>query len=210
LLSYQWDYFCSPFYYLQLVEGLRTDVTMIEVKLLKRSWYLTQLKNNYPELMRKSEDEVERFSRELYKFEHGQPYEPEVIQTRYIDMINSFVRKSFPARPVYVTCEMEAEVGAEFQRVPEGLVFRLYPFKKGYSHFDFSVLGLPSEDDFSKGDRCQEALKSFYAFMLSSRGIYEIRFGNLKDARELITMALGISREHPLAKKGLAALEQRL
>jgi Tfp pilus assembly protein PilF len=46
--------------------------------------------------------------------------------------------------------------------------------------------------------------------MLSSRGIYEIRFGNLKDARELITRALKISREYPLAKKGLAKLEQRL
>lgn len=210
ILSYQWDYFCSPFYYLKLAEGLRQDVAMVEVKLLKRSWYLRQLQKNYPELMRISQPAVARFSRELYKFEHGLPYEPKVIQARYIEMINSFIRKNIPNRPVYITCETEPEIGSEMQRVPEGLVFRLCPPETGYRGFDFSGLTLPSEDDFNKDDRFHTALKSFYAFMLTSRGLYEMRFQNRKPAGQLFHRALEIVPDYPLAKKGLATLQKNL
>lgn len=208
ILSYQWDYFCSPLYYLQLVETVRVDVTMIEVKLLKRSWYLTQLQKNYPILMKKSQHELELFSRELYKFENGQPYDPEKIQGCYIDMINSFIQHNIAKRPVYITCEQGKEIGPEFQRVPEGLVFRLYPLTKGYVPFDISQLNLPVEDDFKKQDRYHLVLKSFYAFMLSSRGIYEMKFGNRNMSEKLIKKALDIYPDYPLAKKGLAALKK--
>ena len=68
------------------------------------------------------------------------------------------------------------------ERVPEGLVFRLYPTKEGYRRFNMSGMDLPSDADFRKNDKLHETLKSFYAFMLTSRGIYEARFGNRRAA----------------------------
>ena len=206
ILSYQWDYFCSPAYYLQEVEGKRRDVTVIEVNLLKRSWYLHQLRRNCPGLMNASRREVELFSRELDAFERGRPYDPQTIQRLYIAVINSFIEKSMPRRPVYLTCEQEREIGAGFQRVPEGLVFRLYPPGNGYRRFDGSLPGLPGSDDFRADDRYHTALRSFYAFMLVSRGLYELRFGGRDDAAVLIGRAGRIYPDYPLVQKALARL----
>ena len=210
VLSYQWDYFCSPFYYLQQAEDLRTDLIMIEVKLLKRSWYLAQLKNSYPALMEKSHNALVRFARELDKFEHGRAYDAREIQAAYSALINSFIRENIADRAVYITCEMEKEIGAGFQRVPEGLVFRLYPPKQLYRRFDTSQLDLPQKSDFLPHNRYHEALKSFYSFMLAARGIYEIQFGNRQKAHTLLSTAQVISPRHPLVLKGLKALEGTL
>lgn len=209
VLSYQWDYFCSPLYYLQAVEGQRPDVTMIEVKLLKRSWYVTQLQKNYPALMEMSAPEVAAYSSELYKFEHNQPYEGAVIERCYISLINSFIRKNISNRPVYLTCELEQEIGAGLQRVPEGLVFRLYPEGWGYSGFDMSLVELPAADQFRKEDRYHTALKSFYAFMLSSRGLYELHFKKSDLAHGLIQKAQSLYPEHPFVQKAVAILQKQ-
>ncbi len=101
IFSYQWDYFCSACYYLQVVEGIRPDVIMIEVQLLKRSWYITQLQKNYEAFLQQSQDEVTAYAQELYKFEHGLPYDPHLIQQRYLAMINSFIQRNIDTRPIY-------------------------------------------------------------------------------------------------------------
>jgi hypothetical protein len=133
---------------------------MIEVQLLKRSWYITQLQKNYKELMEKSRDEVAAYAQELYKFEHGLPYDPQVIQQRYMEMLNSFIRNNIGSRPVYVTCEIEKEIGAGYVRIPEGLVFRLSEERR-YAPFEMSDIVLPKSGDFRGNDRHQLALRSF-------------------------------------------------
>ncbi len=208
ILSYQWDYFCSPLYYLQLVEAVRPDVTMIEVKLLKRSWYLKQLEHNYPELMKTSQPEITRYERELYKFEHDQPYDAAVIQKRYMEVINSFISKNIATRPVYLTCEQEKEIGAGLLRVPEGLVFRLYPPGTGYRQFDYGGLPFPSEGDFTANNLYHTTLKTFYAFMLTSRALYELNFGNRTAAGRLLQQARAVYADYPLAARGFAALQR--
>ncbi len=206
ILSYQWDYFCSPFYYVQRAENRRPDVCMIEVKLLKRSWYLKQLENNHPEVAGRSRDELERYARELYKFEHNLPYRTEVIQTRYEELITSFVKNNIADRPVYITCEQEALVDSGFKRVPVGLVFRLYPPEQPYVRGDFSLLGVPDAEAFKPGNRYHDALRSFYAFMFTTRGIYEMRYGNREATGTYIQTALGIVPGYPLARKALSLL----
>jgi hypothetical protein len=207
ILSYQWDYFCSPCYYLQLVEGLRPDVAMIEVQLLKRSWYITQLQNNYKELIEKSRDEVAAYSQELYKFEHGLPYDPQVIQQRYMEMLNSFIRNNIGSRPAYVTCEIEKEIGAGYVRIPEGLVFRLSE-KRRYAPFEIADIALPKAGDFRENDRLHLALRSFYTFMLTSRGLFEAEHSNFSQAAVLLQKALDLDPHYPLALKGLESISR--
>jgi len=207
ILSFQWDYFCSPCYYLQLVEGLRPDVVMIEVQLLKRSWYITQLQKNYKEHMEKSRDEVAAYAQELYKFEHGLPYDPQVIQQRYMEMLNSFIRNNIGSRPVYVTCEIEKEIGAGHARIPEGLVFRLSE-KRHYAPFAIADIALPKAGDFRENDRLHLALRSFYTFMLTSRGLFESEHGNFLQAAVLLQKALDLDPHYPLALKGLETISR--
>jgi tetratricopeptide (TPR) repeat protein len=207
ILSFQWDYFCAPCYYLQLVEGLRPDVAIIEVQLLKRSWYITQLQKNYKELMEKSRDEVAAYAQELYKFEHGLPYDPQVIQQRYMEMLNSFIRGNIGVRPVYVTCEIEKEIGAGYVRVPEGLVFRLSEERR-YAPFEMADIALPKAGDFRQNDRLHLALRSFYTFMLTSRGLFEADYSNYSQAAVLLQKALELDPHYPLALKGLESISR--
>lgn len=201
IFSYQWDYFCSPLYYLQLVEGVRPDVVMIEVLLLKRSWYLKHLERAYPDIMAAVAEDLARYRRELYKFEHDLPYDAAVIQRSYITLINSMIRSALKDRPVYLSCEIEQEIGAGWQRVPEGLAFRLYPCGTGYVPFATDLNTLPAPHDFKQDNRYHQALKSFYALMLASRGLYELSGGSSAQAQQFIGQAHDLAPEHPFVQQ---------
>ena len=125
VLSYQWDYWVAAAYYVQNVDSARRDVLVIDKELLRRSWYLKQLENRDPQLIAASRQEVSAFLHEVDRFEHDLPYDPEAIERAYRAMILSLIRQGMASRPVYVTAEIEAEYTAGFQRVPEGLAFRL-------------------------------------------------------------------------------------
>ena len=126
ILSYQWDYFIAGSYYLQFIKRERPDVVVIDKELLRRSWYFEQLKRNHPDVYERSRQEIALFQEELYKFEHDLPYDPAAIEGRYNAMINSFFDNNASTRPLYVTSEIETYLAPGYQRIPEGLVFRLY------------------------------------------------------------------------------------
>jgi hypothetical protein len=68
---------------------------------------------------------VEGFLGEVYRFEHDLPYRGQVIEARFVGMIRAMIREAMRDHPVYVTGEIEQELTAGLQRVPEGLAFRL-------------------------------------------------------------------------------------
>ena len=127
IISYQWDNWVSASFYKQLVEGERPDVTVIDKELLRRSWYLTQLERTNSKLVAESRREVDAFLREVDKFEHDEPYNQVIIESRCAGMIRSFIVHGLRERPVFVTSEIEPQYTAGFQRVPMGLALRLYP-----------------------------------------------------------------------------------
>ncbi len=126
VFSYQWDYWVSASYYYQYVKGYRPDVAVIDKELLRRSWYLREIGSRHPWLAERSRPEIDAFEIELTKFEHELPYNAAVIQSRYERMIASMIRGCISERPVYVTREIEPEFTRGYQRVPEGLAFRLW------------------------------------------------------------------------------------
>jgi hypothetical protein len=125
VLSYQWDYWVSASYYVQEVRGVRREVLVIDKELLRRSWYLKQLRLTAPEFMAKVAPEVDLFGRELAKFEQGTPYDGQVIEARFVGMIRAMITKGMEVRPVYVTPEIEPEFTAGMTLVPEGLAMRI-------------------------------------------------------------------------------------
>jgi hypothetical protein len=127
VISYQWDYFISASYYFQKVESYRPDVTIIDKELLRRSWYFNQLATNVPEIVRRSQNEIKVFLKELYKFEHDLPYDSRIIESYYNALIHSLIEKNIHERPVYVTEEIEPQYWHGYQRVSAGLAYRLFP-----------------------------------------------------------------------------------
>ena len=126
IISYQWDYFISAAYYLQLIENRRPDVVVIDKELLRRSWYYNQLGDRHPEIFKNSKKEIANFLHELYRFEHDQPYNSNVIEYHYAQLIKSIVDNNYSTNPIYITQEIEDRYTPGYTRVPSGLAFRLY------------------------------------------------------------------------------------
>jgi hypothetical protein len=105
----------------------------------------------YPEMMQRSQQEVQLFLAELEKFEHDRPYEFTVIEGRYTQMIKSFIDRSGD-QPVFVTPEIEEQYTAGYFRIPDGLVFRLTKDTAYHpmSTMDFRFRDFPGTDTYSR------------------------------------------------------------
>ncbi len=189
VISYQWDFWVSASYYFQRVEGERPDVTVLDKELFRRSWYLEQLKNNYPDVYRASRAEIEAFLPYLDQFEHGQPYDPAGIESAYNGMLNGIIDHAYRSRPVYVTIEMEKQFAPGYVRVPEGLAFRLYrpedlPAPAATKTVKLQYRPFPSDD------RLPVEMRRLYASMLLNRGVYLHNGGLFREADAVLRQAL--------------------
>ncbi len=196
VISYEWDYFVSASLYFQTVEHIRNDVTVFDKELLRRSWYFSQLERHYPWLIKNSRNEVDAFLFHLNKFEHNESYDAYAIEQTYRNLIASFITKNISEHPIYVTPEIEAEYTQGFQRIPDGLVFRLIPDgdalpKISPKYFTFR----PSE----KKGSLPETVLQFYARSYSVQAMYSLQMGQIEDARRLSDEALKIQPMQPQA-----------
>jgi hypothetical protein len=203
VFTYQWDYFVSAAYYLQHVENIRTDVTIVDKELLRRSWYFIQLRNNVPWLVQRSEATIDEFLAELYKFEHGQQYHGTVIEARFNAMVNSLVDSSMSRGPVYLGAEMEPQFAGAYERVPEGLFLRILPpgTAKTLGTFD------PGFRNSRFRSRLTAGLKIQYAKMLTLRAIWQIKSeGQTIQAKTSLRRALEIDPTYAPAVRLLRTL----
>lgn len=122
LFSRHWDIVVSPALYLQQIEGKRTDVTIVDPELLRRTWYYPQLRRADPALLAPVEAEVERFLRQLRLFEAGKPYDPREIEAAYRAVIAGIFRAHRATRPIYYTPDVEPTFHQGWLGVPEALV----------------------------------------------------------------------------------------
>lgn len=134
VISAQWDFFCSAFWYLQRVENYRSDVVLIEKELLRRTWYLEQLRRWYPNIIGKSKKEMDDFLEQLELFESGREYDAQLIQFRFVKMLQSFVEKNIAERPIYITYDIlqnpyDSKAFEGYEIVPQGFALRLLPTK---------------------------------------------------------------------------------
>jgi hypothetical protein len=189
VISYQWDFWVSASYYYQVVKGCRSDIAVVDKELLRRSWYLLQLERRYPWLIQGSRGSVDAFNRELAKFEHDVPYNPAVIQARYVEMISSFISHNLSSRPVYVTSEIEPEFTVGLQRVPEGLALRLV------SDTSFHQTEMPHYTlrQFERKGRLEDMTKSLYLSSLSARAAYYHQHGFASESQALEAIARDVT-----------------
>ncbi len=204
VLSYQWDYWVSASYYFQHVKGLRPDVAVVDKELLRRSWYITQLEKMYPWLINNSRREVDAFLVELHKFEHDIPYDPSVIERRFVDMIRSFIQDNMKSRHVYVTSEIEPQFLQGFQAVPEGLAMRLEPD----SLFHETISPVYKYRPLENHGRLESQIPKLYGASLVRRGAYYYNNGNRKEeALNSLRQALAFDPASNEARRAITVLE---
>jgi hypothetical protein len=130
-----WDFY-APTYYLQIVQGVRPDVVLIDKSALRYPWYTEQLRQRYPWLIEKSKDILDRFAPEQRRWVNGEPYDAEAINFGYFDLLTSFVTRNYPEYtphvlwlqdcPPGVQCETSL-IAEDWLRQPVGLTYRLWP-----------------------------------------------------------------------------------
>jgi hypothetical protein len=184
VFSYQWDYWVSASYYYQYVLGHRPDVAVVDKELLRRSWYLTELERRLPWVMDRCRAEVEAFRREVGKFEKGLPYNPAVIQARFVGLIRSMIRKGGD-RPVFVTAEIEQEFTEGYVRVPEGLAYRLRESREFFGTPDPVFRYRP----FERQGKYESMIRGLYGGALAARASYHRAFGRGEVAERAMELA---------------------
>lgn len=207
IISYQWDFFVSPFLYLHHVEDIRPDVAVLDKELFRRSWYFDYIKHVYPALFEKAHAEIDAFLKELYKFEHNLPYNPAVIQANFERMILKFVAVALAeSRPVYVTSEIEPEFTRGYTKIPHGTLFRLVedgtrflPVPKA----DYQLKDIRARE--ARTDNLSNKARELTALMFMNTGTYLLQNGQREDAAAYYRLVLEIVPNHPGAIEGLKA-----
>ncbi len=213
VISSQWDYWNSAFWYYQHVENFRKDVVLIEKELLRRTWYPLQLLKWYPETLNKSKNDIENYLVELEKFESGaSPEEYRFIQAKWELMLKGFIEKNIDTKPIYVTMEMmnaEPYLFENYQIVPEGLALRLYRDKElkqvsaDNINLDRFIKSLPENKN-----HLELGIMETASIALSNIGRYaQLNNRDYQAAKKAYTKALQVNPANAIASQGLFELE---
>lgn len=127
LLTLEWQFY-SPWLYERHVTGYRKDLRVVDVNLVRRSWYMEYLEREIPGLVSAADAERRAYLEQLALFEGARPYDPAVIQRTFIGFFNALVAAAEEqGLAVHITIPMESGVGPGRTLLPEGLSFRLLP-----------------------------------------------------------------------------------
>ena len=204
IISSQWDYLCSGFLYKQIVEGYRPDIIMLEKELLRRTWYPIQIKRQYPFLHR-IDKQLNSFVDELQKFESEVPYSAEILQGRYVNVINALIDSSIAnGRPVFITTEVlqsEPNLAQSYAKVPQGLAFRILlsppsglpelPLQLLNADFDPLIHSIEG-----KKNHLYEGLASITANQVLNLAQYAWMTGRLKEANAYVNISERLNKDN--------------
>ncbi len=181
LICSYWDIY-SPTIYLRKVKNYRKDLVLIDKELLRRTWYIKYLKNEYPEFYSSAEKEINDYLMELYKFEYKKPYDPYIIQNKFIKMLERFVEIKETTGVYFALPFSDYDLNSvkpDYYRIPCGLNFLITKNIQPCS-FDFSQLKI-KYPKFINDSRLQlniEAIKR----MIDNNINYLTRIGRMDDA----------------------------
>jgi tetratricopeptide (TPR) repeat protein len=112
-----------PLWYLQQVEGIRTDVDIVNLSLIQINWYIEQLKDRGVP-MSFTYDEIERMT--PYWTRDPDTGELSLVSLRDITL-HDIIRENNWERPIYFAVTVDDFLGYYDNLELEGMVFRLKP-----------------------------------------------------------------------------------
>jgi tetratricopeptide (TPR) repeat protein len=222
LLTLDWQV-VSPMFYAQEIEQRRRDVKIVDINLLRRSWYFDYLSRAYPGLVERSRDKIEAFVENLKEWERDpaafarSPMLTQRISAEFLEMIQSMVMNESRVAPVYMTNDLLSSdsvngeltrwLSQKYQLVPQGLVFNLADGRGFHDSPDvhLQIRGLADGRlRFDKGDPVNVKVIPVYTNMLINRGRYLALFGQHERAIAAFEQALALKPDLALARQGLA------
>jgi len=222
LLTLDWQV-ASPTLYVREVEEHRRDVKVVDLNLLRRSWYFDYLRRAYPDLIERSHDQVDAYLTDLKQWEHNPgAYTKSIvlrerIASAFQEMVQSFVTRQFEIAPVYVTSELVLMVDEQtkeltqwltqtYQAFPRGLVFQLAADRRFHdpNGVHLQTRGLTDGTiSFDKDDVVSIKVLPTYKIMLVNRARYLAFFNQHERAVEAFKEALAFDPTLQLAREGL-------
>ena len=187
IFTYQWDYFVSASYYFQLVENYRSDVTVIDKELLRRSWYYNQLKRNHPDVIKNLDKDISNFLNAVKPFERSEIFDSNLIEKYYRAIMTNLISENLETRNYYIGLELfqnemqrgEFSLPEGYQIVPHLLLFKVV---KGTDYVpapdpDFTIRFPESRNKYIN------FIENAVATMLTYRATYELQFNRIDQAK---------------------------
>ena len=223
LLTLDWQV-VSPMFYAQEIEQRRRDVKVIDINLLRRSWYFDYLRHAYPGLIDRSREKIDAFVEILKQWERDPAVFAtnssltEQISAAFLQMIQAIITNESPVAPVYMTNDLLSAdsmngqltrwLTQNYQLVPEGLVFNLAS-DKTFHHLPELRLQTRGLADgtvrFEQNDVVKLKVLPAYTSMLTNRGRYLALFNQHERAVTAFRQALTLDPSLIAAQQGLAA-----
>jgi len=132
-----WDFVVSPSLYLQSVENLRKDLTIIDKELLNKSWYVEYLMKHKPPIYENSQKEFDDYLTEVKSYElNKEAFDSPVNASQRIQsqkyknaqktLLNSIAENNSPQQKTFITLEIEQDEAQlfkdKFKKVPYGIL----------------------------------------------------------------------------------------
>ena len=222
MLTQDWQV-ASPMLYAQEIEHRRGDVKVVDINLLRRSWYFDYLKHAHPAMMDRSREKIDpyvailkQWERDPAAFSRSQDL-TQRISMAFLEMIQTIVRNEIKVAPVYITNDvliadslnsyLTRWIPQTYQLVPQGLVFDLTT-DQSFNESPDPHLELRGLADgtvrFAKDDVANLKILPAYTRMLTNRGKYLASFNQHERAILAFKEALALDPNLGAAQQGLA------
>ena len=221
MLTQDWQV-ASPMFYAQEIEQRRGDVKVVDINLLRRSWYFDYLKHADPDMMERSREKIDpyvailkQWERDPAAFSRSQDL-TQRISMAFLEMIQAIVRNEIRVEPVYITNDvligdslnsyLTRWIPQTYQLVPQGLVFNLATDQSFHDSPDphLHMRGLADGTvRFAKDDVANLKILPAYTRMLTNRGKYLASVNQPERAILAFKRALALDPGFTTAREGL-------
>jgi hypothetical protein len=137
VMTHQWDFLIPPYYYLRAVEGKYPRLMVLDKELMRRSWYINMQAPLYEkDVFKGAEPEVDLFLKNLKPFEEDKPFDGNLIEESFQNLLGKILIEQQKKRPVYLGIECVQNQGvripAGYKLVPVGFWLKFVPASEGY------------------------------------------------------------------------------
>jgi hypothetical protein len=198
-----WDFVVSPSLYLQSVENLRKDLTIIDKELLNKSWYVEYLMKHKPPIYENSQKEFDDYLTEVKSYElNKEAFDSPVNASQRIQsqkyknaqktLLNSIAENNSPQQKTFITLEIEQDEAQlfkeKFKKVPFGILTLLTKSDEfiddGSPEFQYETT--------DKEDYHHSSIMTAYFNAFVTRAQYLIKHSKSDEARKLVNEALKV------------------
>jgi len=194
VLCKDWNFY-SPWLGLRYAQGWDPGVAVIDTNLLRQSWYLPMVKQQYPDLYRAASAEIAVYREQLDRLEHGLPHSDQDVDRAFQAVVQKFIHTKLDSgASVFCAFKIDSYFLPE-HRAPHGLLFE---YSEGAEDVELDLSGLLGGVPL---DETSDLVRQIYAIMLSQRGAYLTNINQYEEARQKVNLALQLDPSNDLAIK---------